>query len=880
MSGTLVPVKPTSPTGATAPGSQTGTVNPAGSINEKSIAAATPVPPKTPTVAPMAGATKPVKSDKPSNGLAKAPAGPMLVKPPTPGGVGKALLPWDHRAEQARANQRHDTATAAVGLGGVGGGAALREHGISLAHTAQKRPKRAWPPSRSIVTRGAGAKGRVFYAGGSLIGLAATPAAAVGAYNLTHPKGRVTKADNKIPPPPPRTFINEGVVGATDALNNKIGSLKQRNVSNRARVGAAAGSIGGGSLASLAMHRVLDHAPHAVSGRVRAVGTASAGVLGAVAALPLSTKLAGRHYTVTPAGVRRAKTAPRRATRHRDVNTTPQRREFGKAEVPAYPGGGLSHKQKRAAVYAAGAAGPVVGDIAAAGMAARLAPPGHRAAAAADQVVGNDGGQLVGAIAGGAAARALAHRSPKVAQGADALREGIGTAKVGAVNMARRAVGAGTAPHGPATKPLAHKLAPKLAAAGGKLARRVGPAGMVGAAIGGTALGAVGGYAGYGHALKEEDRWKKVGRQQVAKYALPVPSTPREHVEVLRRKQRNAGLSYISSATGAAGVAAGLATLTPLRRKVPGHLIPKIERAGLGTALAGGGIGSYNTASNARIARRENREELGSVAKNDPQHAGIFRTAESTAWRAKYGNRHGEFDPAVRDARRTARAAQRDHIAARRAAVAPPPTPAPERWTHRLAASKLTTKGKLRYALPAAAVGGALTARATRRGGDHRHLVADTSTGAVAGFSGYVGGGALASQAVERRQKAAMTARDHKAVKEHRKLHGLGTGKEFAAAHAKEKDAFFANYPRQVPYSGARRLLARTHGATNSKFDVAALLGAAAGAGVALGGHKREFGKALIPVTGAPKLKVPRPSTYRRPSALGKPPIRVRASLG
>lgn len=642
-------------------------------------------------------------------------------------------LPWNHELEERQANLKRDLATAGVGLGGVAGAAALRESGISGAHRAQRRTKRMLIPGRSLLATGAGGGNRAKYLAGSTIGLASAVPLGVGAYNAAHPKRRVAVGDVG-----KRGFIGEGVIGSKEALSDKVDAWHERGVSPQARVLAAGAATGTGMLGSLGAHKVLDAVARrrGVGGKTRAAITATTGVLTGVSSLPVSQRVVsrgtGRNYVVTPTGVRRPKTPPRRPSRHADVSTRPQHREFGKnvrgakagtyqfalfpkppkvkavrppAALPSagarepgkqlqlwrnprseaqraaddarstaaderrrvqrardkmtmsprefrrkyppgmggaigsgygarpwsrpgghigkadeYLGSDMSRKQKRLAVYAAGSAGPLIGDAAAIGTAARLAPPHQRKRAALSQGLGANGGQLVGATTGALALRGAARINPKVEARAKTATHYMHPKSWYLAASGRRAEIGKPKPPGRVAR-----AAPKTAARLGRAATKLGPAGVAGGVLGGVVGGHVGGYAGYGHALNREDRWRhSQGMAPLAKAefvltavnkAVPATGlTQREHHELVARKKRNAGVAMLSATLGAAGFGAGVATLTPLRHRVPKHLIPRIERAGLGTALTSGGVGSVQTMSNARIARKETKAELA-VAK-------------------------------------------------------------------------------------------------------------------------------------------------------------------------------------------------------------------------------------------------------------------------
>lgn len=280
---------------------------------------------------------------------------------------------------------------------------------------------------------------------------------------------------------------------------------------------------------------------------------------------------------------------------------------FGKALAPDYHGRHMSPRAKRAAVAAAGAT-PVVGDFAAAATAARLAPPEQRRAAAATQYAGSQGGGLAGAAAGAYGLSRLAHSSPRVSRGTEALNNKINSVKERVPGHARlvatgqklgdaarrfpKPAGASAGRAGAAAR--AFKAPIKAAPA----------AAAVGALVGSTVGAQVGGYAGYGHVLHREQKRNatlaSVGKAQT----LPdgVRLSQRQQAQLRRRKRANAAASTV---TGTLGIAAfGALGAKRVRRFSPAvrHHLNSAPTT-LGTASLG--LGGANSLLGASIQRRE-----------------------------------------------------------------------------------------------------------------------------------------------------------------------------------------------------------------------------------------------------------------------------------
>lgn len=290
--------------------------------------------------------------------------------------------------------------------------------------------------------------------------------------------------------------------------------------------------------------------------------------------------------------------------------------------------------QKRAKVYAAGAT-PVIGPAMAIHQAARNAPQGQKASAGALQGAGWGGGYAVGA-AGGAHIAARAARNPAVGAKMDAFSTGVRSRRQAVADKLPGFAGRRVAPKtGPGRVGRAVTgLAEKPGAVGRftkPLAARPGAAALGG--ISGKIIGAgVGGYAGYSEALRREHS-KAAKLNSVSKASSAgTGMTAREQREQLKRKRHNLGVAMVSTGLGAAG--AGLLA----GREVGPHL-PRIggriarhsaglERAGLGTALAGGGVGAVQGAQSIRIQRRDlaAQEKVLSKAYGVPRQA-TFRAS-------------------------------------------------------------------------------------------------------------------------------------------------------------------------------------------------------------------------------------------------------------
>lgn len=198
-----------------------------------------------------------------------------------------------------------------------------------------------------------------------------------------------------------------------------------------------------------------------------------------------------------------------------------------------------------------------------------------------------------------------------------------------------------------------------------------------------------------------------------------------------------------------------------------------------------------------------------------------------------------------------------EHVAKPKPARPKPPAPEPlpplpER--HSLAGKLSRAKMPNRYAVAGLlAAGGGVGAYelASKASSDDAKVGAAGVVGGAAGAAGAAGSyqlaGYRASKYIERKQRGKLSTQEKRVVNAHRKEHGIPTGEDFVKAPESVKDAYFRSYPENVRYGGARRLLARTHGAHNpGRLTVpAALVGAAVGGGAAAGAAQRHVDKAL-----------------------------------
>jgi len=506
-------------------------------------------------------------------------------------------------------DRRRDAATAGVGLAGVGGAGALRHSALERAYGQSKRP-RIGQELRLLRPGKVAGRGRYLTAAG--LSAFAVPPAAVGTARLLHsdPSRRVDKRDRDDKRP---SLLREGVKGVRESLHERNQGLREPAPAKLA-VGNYLAGIGVGSAAGGLAHLGLGRTK--VPGGLRAGLASTAGMAAGSAALPLQSKIISHashgKYVVTPTGVRRAKTKPVRPSARAatvDARRGDARRNrasivpssVGKAA--AYYGEDMTHRQKRARIAAVGGA-PVIGDVAQAAQAARMAPPSMRGRTAAMQYGGNQAGGLAGNVAGVAAAHTLARHSPAFRRGSEKLSD---AADAGAAR-ARRVVGLKpkTGP-GMLERVAAHPKVPKAVAKPFLHNPKVAAAGLL---VGGAVGGQIGGQAGYGAALSAEDRYKaKLAKgTQSARHGTRVSKvdganlTVKDKRKLSRRKEHNAAMSMMTGSTGLGSLAALAASKTPgMRPKMRGRL----RAVQMPLLTAGAGIGGINSFTGAAIQRKE-----------------------------------------------------------------------------------------------------------------------------------------------------------------------------------------------------------------------------------------------------------------------------------
>jgi hypothetical protein len=552
-------------------------------------------------------------------------------------------------------------ATGATGIGLLGVGAHLREAGVNraardtgIARTSGWRKTKLhhipYPVTPAAGLRHAGSgKGRLIYGAGALAGLVGAPAVGVAVTGAVPRRHReVIKVDSA------QTFIGAGLQGTTDAIKTKGRNLKEKTPLG-ARVVPLAVGAGAGAGGSKLAHAAFDHMR--VGAKLRHPAAAVAGVLGAAASLPVSNRVLRRTnpgYVVTPTGVKRAKKPivrpSTRASLHegrasRGADPRGFRRQIvGKSDPTdlhvqkplsrKYAGYGLDHKHKRALVYAAGGL-PVVGSFAAASTAARLAPPEQRRKAYASQLGGAGGGKAAGAVAGGGAAILAARHSPGVQRGAERLQSKINSSQAKTGSFVRtKSPAAGRAMDASAElKGGVHRAAAALARPHkqppGRVGRAVGSfkalpkpvrtAAALGAYGGGVLGGAVGGFKGYGHALKIEDRRNAAIRKSLftinRTVVAPSGMNYNEGKAQLRDKKRKLRTDVANTALGISGVGLLAGKHIP---KVAAKF-PHLERAATHTAIASGGVSAVGNVTGIRLQRRDiraNEKQMRTVSKS------------------------------------------------------------------------------------------------------------------------------------------------------------------------------------------------------------------------------------------------------------------------
>ena len=278
------------------------------------------------------------------------------------------------------------------------------------------------------------------------------------------------------------------------------------------------------------------------------------------------------------------------------------------SQVKKYYGQDMTHAQKRARVAAVTGL-PVVSDVAQAGLASRMAPPELRKKTAAQVYGGGQVGGAVGTAAGAYGAAALARRSKEFERGTTKVNDALDSAK----NSVRSAVGLKPRNGKPSVTERLHASGktPKL------VKRAVKP--LIGhgkvAAVGGLALGGVGGIAGsqtgYGFALRAEDRHKKkIARSsqsarhgsRVTKGAPPEVESKRAQAKLRRSKEQSA---VMSQAGGAIGLTALGATLGSKVKALGPKNTKRLAKLPMPMLTGGAGLSGVNAFKYADIQHKE-----------------------------------------------------------------------------------------------------------------------------------------------------------------------------------------------------------------------------------------------------------------------------------
>ena len=209
-------------------------------------------------------------------------------------------------------DRRQSLATATVGAAGVGGAAALRHEALVRAYEERSKTPIARPKALGELRMVKHPKGRKVWLAGAGLGAASLPAFATGVHGTLHPTGRsrAAKRDSDR-----RSFLREGLSGAKAAVVDRTDSVREKPPAKLVAGNYAAG-VGVGSVAGGLTHLALRKAP--VNLHAKSALAALAGGAAGTAALPVQSRLTRRYshgaYQVTPTGVRRAKTAPKRAS--------------------------------------------------------------------------------------------------------------------------------------------------------------------------------------------------------------------------------------------------------------------------------------------------------------------------------------------------------------------------------------------------------------------------------------------------------------------------------------------------------------------------------------------------------------------------------------
>lgn len=528
---------------------------------------------------------------------------------------------------------RRELAGSVVGLGGVGGAAALRHEGLNRAYPKKmKRP----PFFQELKMLKEGTKGRRLYTAGMALGAVSAPGAVHSINQLAtadvHPaanKRPVRKADE----PKRHSFLREGADSVTESFNRSNTQLKAKTKKAppaKLMVGNYLGGAAIGSLVGGGAHRLGTRLK--MPGGVRAATAGMTATAAGALTLPLQSKIMNHvsqgKYEATPTGVRRVKTKPKRpssaatqvearASRGADqrraraeivpvgkrgegtaarLNTrlmsaadriehrrrgklvaTGLRRAasdpggFASQFVAKYYGEDMTHAQKRARVASITGV-PFVADMAQAAQAGRMAPPELRKKTAALTYGGGQLGGVSGSVGGAYGAAALARRSKSFSAGTVKVDDAIAAGKA----KARSTVGLKPKGTGPSRGARALKHAPESVQRG--MARAVKPLAGHGkaAAVGSLALGALGGQAGsqtgYGAALNMEDRLrtKRSHSNQGARHGTRVAKRDASVGQTKRDQVKLRRAKEQSAALSMAGGVIGLSALgATIGSKIP-----------------------------------------------------------------------------------------------------------------------------------------------------------------------------------------------------------------------------------------------------------------------------------------------------------------------
>jgi hypothetical protein len=253
--------------------------------------------------------------------------------------------------------------------------------------------------------------------------------------------------------------------------------------------------------------------------------------------------------------------------------------------------------QNRLRVRAAGSL-PFVGDIAAAGTAARVAPR-DKPRAFGQTLAQQYGSAVGGTIVGGRIGYGLTQLHPRVATGAAHTVAQVGRTKA-AVRAKIPVKIVSTKPPGPVLR--AAKQVPKAISHAGKLAT---PGGMIGGLVGGAIAGqtvAPALYARYQRKHEMESASKSLRdtkRDVVSKRDVSTMSLD-ERKKLAREKRRQAHLAYVGGSLGITG----LGLLGASRFAKPATRA-KLLRAATITPVVGGGVGAVGAFNLGRIQNRE-----------------------------------------------------------------------------------------------------------------------------------------------------------------------------------------------------------------------------------------------------------------------------------